>query len=100
MLRWERGKTRKDHIRNEESRKEAHIKPVDTFLEKKTLKWFGQCLRRKSNHIITCEIAATRNVWEKEQRSTETEMEEQHKGRYEAIPNERGHGTILKILDY
>ena len=35
MLRWARGKTTLDHIRNEDSRKEAHIKHVETFLGKK-----------------------------------------------------------------
>ena len=33
MLRWARGKTRLDHIRNDHIRKEAHVKPVETFLE-------------------------------------------------------------------
>ena len=37
MLRWARGKTRLDHIRNEDIRKEAHVKPVATFLENKRL---------------------------------------------------------------
>ena len=51
MLRWARGKTRLDHIRNEDIRKEADVKPVETFLENKRLKWFGHCLRRERNHI-------------------------------------------------
>ena len=51
MLRWARGKTRLDHIRNEDIRKEVHVKPVETFLESKRLKWFGHCLRRERNHI-------------------------------------------------
>ena len=38
MLRWARGKTRLDHIRNEDIRKEAHIQPVEPFLENKRLK--------------------------------------------------------------
>ena len=46
MLRWARGKTRLDHIRNEDIRKEAHVKPVDNFLEKKRLKW-----NQEPNHI-------------------------------------------------
>ena len=85
MLRWARGKTRLDHIRNEDIRKETHIQPVETFLENKRLKWFGHCLRRERNHIIMCEIAKTRGFWEKEQRPTEKEMEGQHTGRYEEI---------------
>ena len=36
MLRWARGKTRLDHIRNEDTRKEAHTKILETFLENKT----------------------------------------------------------------
>ena len=51
MLRWARGKTRLDHIRNEDIRKEADVKPVETFLENKILKSFGHCLRRERNHI-------------------------------------------------
>ena len=51
MLRWARGKTRLDHVRNEDIRKEAHIKPVETFLENKSLKWSDHCLRREPNHI-------------------------------------------------
>ena len=51
MLRWARGKTRLDHIRNEDIRKEAHVKPVETFLQNKRLKWFGHCLKRERNHI-------------------------------------------------
>ena len=51
MLRWARGKTKLDHIRNEDIRKEAHVKPVETVLEDKRLKWFGHCLRRERNHI-------------------------------------------------
>ena len=44
MLRWARGKTKLDH-RNEDIRKKAHVKPVETFLEPKRLKWSGH------NHI-------------------------------------------------
>ena len=62
MLRWARGKTRLDHIRKEDIRKEADVKPV--------------------------EIGATRSFWEKEQRSTEKEMEGQHTGRLEEIPTD------------
>ena len=51
MLRWARGKTRLDHIGYEDIRKEAGVKPVETFLENERLKWFGHCLRPERNHI-------------------------------------------------
>ena len=65
MLRWARGKTRLDHIINEDTRKEAHVKPVETFLENKRLKWFGHCLKREPNHIcvksLRLEVSGRRN---------------------------------------
>ena len=53
MLRWARGKTRLDHIRNEDIMKEAHVKPVEPLLKNKKLKWSGHCLRRERNHICS-----------------------------------------------
>ena len=41
MLRWARGKTSLEHIRNEDIRKKAHMEAVDTFLENKRLQMFG-----------------------------------------------------------
>ena len=51
MLSWAIWKTSLDHISNEDIRKEARIKPVESLLENNRLKWFGYCLRRESNHI-------------------------------------------------
>ena len=66
MLRWARGKTRLDHIRNEDIRKEVHVKPVETFLENKRLKWFGHCLRREPYHIcaksLRREVSGRRSI--------------------------------------
>ena len=77
MLRWARGKTRLDNNRNEDTRKEAHVKPVETFLENKRQKWFGHCLRRERNRICAKSL---RCFWEKVQRPTEKEMEGNIKG--------------------
>ena len=41
--------TRLDHLRNEDIRKEAHVKLVETFLENKRLKWFGR-------DFFTCDL--------------------------------------------
>ena len=51
MLRWIQGKTRKDHIRNVTTREKAHIKPINTFLMKKRLSWFGHVQRRDEDNI-------------------------------------------------
>ena len=83
LLRWARGETRLDHIRNEDIRKEADVKPIETFLENKSLKSFGHCLRRECN-----QIAKTGSFGNKEKRSTENEMEGQHTGRHEEIPTD------------
>ena len=44
-------------------------------------------LEARTRHHLS-EIVATRRFWEKEQRSTEKEMEGQLKGRYEEIPTD------------
>ena len=79
MLRWARGKTRMDHTRNEDIRKEAHVKPVETFLENKTNVVWPLLEARTQPHL--CKIAATPR--EEEQRPTKKEMEGQHTGRHE-----------------
>ena len=49
----EMGKTRLDHIRNDDIRKKAHIKPVETFLDTTRLKWSGHYPMREHNQICT-----------------------------------------------
>ena len=51
MLRWMQGKTRKDHIINVTIREKAHIKPINTFLMKKRLTWFGHVQRRDDDNV-------------------------------------------------
>ena len=46
MLRWARGKTRQDHVRNVDIWKEAHMYPMAEFLREKRLRWFGHVQRR------------------------------------------------------
>ena len=38
MLRWTRGKTKKEHIKNEDIWREANVEPMTTFLGKKRLR--------------------------------------------------------------
>ena len=46
MLRWARGKTRLDHVRNVDIWKEAHMYPMAEFLREKRLRWFGHLQMR------------------------------------------------------
>ena len=52
MLRWIQGNTRNDHIRNVTIREKAHIKPINTFLMKKRLSWFGHVQRRDHDNVV------------------------------------------------
>ena len=67
--------------------KEAHVKPVETFLENK--RRFGHCLADEAKtqpHL--CDIAKTTGLWAKEQGATEKEMDGQHTGRHEELPTD------------
>ena len=46
MLRWARGKTGLDHVRNVDIWKEACMYPMAEFLREKRLIWFGHVQRR------------------------------------------------------
>ena len=47
MLRWARGKNKKDHIKNEDIWRDANVEPMTTFLGKKRQRWYCHVLRRK-----------------------------------------------------
>ena len=70
--------------KNKDIRKEAHVKPVETFLQKQKTKVVWPLLEARTQPYL-CEIAETRGFWEKEQRPTEKEIEGQHKGRHEEV---------------
>ncbi len=76
MLRWARGKTRLDHVRNVDIWKEAHMYPIEQFLEKRS-RWFGHVQRRDTNE------ATNDSRWKAKSRQTKYEM---------ARPGERGYG--------
>ena len=47
MLRWARGKTNKDHVKNEDIWREADVEPMTTFFRKKRLRWYVHVLRKE-----------------------------------------------------
>ena len=65
MLRWARGKTRLDHVRNVDIWKEAHMYPMAEFLREKRLRWFGHVQRRDKDDatrkILQMEVDGKRN---------------------------------------
>ena len=47
MLRWARGKTKKDHFKNEDICREANIDTMTTFFRKRRHAWNGLVLRNE-----------------------------------------------------
>ena len=52
MLRWIRGKTRKDHVRNQIIQEDANVCQISTFLRQKRLHWYGHVKRREADNIL------------------------------------------------
>ena len=53
MLRWIRGKTRKDHVRNKTIQEDAKVCQMSTFLRQKRLHWYGRtCQEKRSRQPI------------------------------------------------
>ena len=51
MLRWIRGKTRKDHVRNRIIQEDANVCQMSTFLRQKRLQWCGHVKRREEDNL-------------------------------------------------
>ena len=51
MLRWIRGKTRKDHVRNQIIPEDAKVCQMSTFLRQKRLNLYGHIRRREEDNL-------------------------------------------------
>ena len=51
MLRWIRGNTRKDHVRNKTIQEDAKVRQMSTFLIQKRLHWYGHVKRREEDNL-------------------------------------------------
>ena len=78
MLRWARGKTKKDHIKNEDIWREANVEPMTTFLRKKRLRWYGHVLRKEGED--TTKKMLKRKCREREKGEVQEDMAGQHPG--------------------
>ena len=47
LLRWARGNTKKDHIKNEDIRRESNFEAMTIFLRKRPLRWYGHVLKKE-----------------------------------------------------
>ena len=52
MLRRIRGKTRKDHVRNQRIQEDAKVCQMSTFLREKRLHWYGNVRRREEDNLL------------------------------------------------
>ena len=51
MLRWIRGKARKDHVRNQSIQEDAKVCQMSTFLRQKRLNLYGHIRRREEDNL-------------------------------------------------
>ena len=51
MLRWIRGKSRKDHVRNPIIQEDAKVCQMSTFLRQKRLDWYGHIRIREEDKL-------------------------------------------------
>ena len=51
MLRWIRGKTRKDHVRNQIIQEDSKVCQMSTLLRRKRLNWYGHISRREEDNL-------------------------------------------------
>ena len=56
MLRWIRGKTRKDHVRNQSIQEDAKVCQMSTFLRQKRLNLYGHIRRREEEDNLSRKI--------------------------------------------
>ena len=98
MLRWARGKTKKDHVKNEDIWREANTDPMTSFLRKKRLRWYGHVLRKQGRggyHQEDVKHASARkeNKWEAQEN-----MVGQYQGGHERVQDDGRHGTKSKCV--
>ena len=100
MLRWARGKTKKDHVKNEDIWREANVEPMTTFLRKKRLRWYGHVLRKEgedtTKKMLNMQVQGKRRRGEAQEK-----MVGQYQGGHERVQDDGRHvrhGTQSKCV--
>ena len=59
-----RGKTKKDHIKNEDIWRDANVEPMTTFLGRKRQRWYVHVLRKEgedtTNNMLNMQVQGKR----------------------------------------
>jgi hypothetical protein len=85
MLHWICSHTRKDRIRNDDIRDELRITPIQDKLIQHRLRWFGYIQRRPPEAPVRSGILSHPEKHKKRKISTETDMGESNKKRFEGM---------------
>ena len=93
MLRWARGKTKKDHIKNEDIWREANVEPMPTFLRKKRLRWYGRVLRKEGRGGYLQEDVKHASARKEKKGETRENMVGLYQGGHERVQDDGRHGT-------
>ena len=97
MLRWARGKTKKDHIKNEDIWREANVEPMTTFLRKKRLRLYGHVLR-KEGEDTTKKMLNMQVQGKRRREEAQGKMVGQYQGGHERVQDDGRHGTKSKCV--
>ena len=66
MMRWARGKTEKDLIKNEDMWRDANIKPMATVQRQKRLRWYDHVLGKEredtTNKMFNMQVQGKRRL--------------------------------------
>ena len=90
MLRWMCGVTRKDKIRNEHIRGTTRVAQASKQITERRLNWYGHLMRRDGEHILRKVFKADIPLREKEERTTENNMERRVSTGFEKYWTESG----------
>ena len=96
-LSWREGKTKKDHIKNDDIWREANIEPI--ILRKKLLRWYGHMLRQEGDdttkNMLNMQVQAKRRRGRPNKRCLHNIREDMKE--YEMTEGLAQNGSVLRM---